>query len=202
MEGTLTGTFNELTTENGVPLTTEQQLESLVALHGGPPAWGTQLLLPHYSAAWAWAGNCPFQSGKQVASHLGGTRNPMVVHWPTRIFGREGASFHSSPTSTHVAPTILDVAGIPAPRSVDGTTREPMTASALLPSFVDPTAPEHHTQQYFEIYGNRGMYHDGGGWPPMLPHLPWDLSPQTMAQFAPGVWHPDNDPVGALLPPR
>ena len=62
-------------------------------------------------------------------------------------------------------------------------------------SFVDPTAPEHHTQQYFEIYGNRGMYKDGWWLATMLPHLPWDLSPQTMAQFAPGVWHPDNDPV-------
>ena len=62
-------------------------------------------------------------------------------------------------------------------------------------SFVDPTAPEHHTQLYFEIYGNRGMYKDGWWLATMLPHLPWDLSPQTMAQFAPGVWHPDNDPV-------
>mgnify|MGYP003694350277 CR=1 FL=1 len=83
MEGTLTGTFNELTTLNGVPLTDEQQLQ-LTLKWGGLEAWGTDMMGPHYSAAWAWAGNCPFQWGKQVASHLGGTRDPMVVHWPKR----------------------------------------------------------------------------------------------------------------------
>ena len=193
MEGTLTGTFNELTTENGIPLTTEQQLE-LIAIHGGLPAWGTELLLPHYSAAWAWAGNCPFQWGKQVASHLGGTRNPMVVHWPARVSGREGLRSQFT-HATDLAPTILDVARIPAPTSVDGISQQPMHGFSFASSFVDPAAAEHHTQQYFEIYGNRAMYHDGWWLATMLPHLPWDLSPQTMAQFAPGVWHPDQDPV-------
>ena len=81
MEGTLTGTFNELTTLNGIPLTAEQQM-GLLFKHGGLEAWGGEQLAPHYSAGWAWAGNTPFDWGKQVASHLGGTRNPMVVHWP------------------------------------------------------------------------------------------------------------------------
>ena len=80
MEGSLTGTFNECTMLNGVPLTDEQQLQ-LVLKWGGLEAWGSDMMAPHYSAAWAWAGNCPFQWGKQVASHLGGTRDPMVVHW-------------------------------------------------------------------------------------------------------------------------
>ncbi len=88
MEGTLTGTFNELTTITGIPLTDEQQLQ-LVLKWGGLEAWGGEMMAPHYSAAWAWAGNCPFQWGKQVASHLGGTRDPMVVHWP-RGFQRAG----------------------------------------------------------------------------------------------------------------
>ena len=74
MEGTLSGTYNEATTLNGVPLTTEQQL-GLILKHGGMEAWGGPEFDPHYSAAWAWAGNCPFNWGKQVASHLGGTRN-------------------------------------------------------------------------------------------------------------------------------
>jgi hypothetical protein len=75
MEGTLTGSFNEWTMINGLPLNDEQQLQ-LVLKWGGLEAWGTELMAPHYSAAWAWAGNCPFQWGKQVASHLGRTRNP------------------------------------------------------------------------------------------------------------------------------
>lgn len=193
MEGTLTGTFNELTTENGVPLTAEQQFE-MIALHGGLPAWGTELLQPHYSAAWAWAGNCPFQWGKQVASHLGGTRNPMVVHWPARTSGHEGLRSQFTHV-TDVAPTVLGVAGLPVPTSVDGIAQQPMHGFSFASSFVDPAAPEHHTHQYFEIYGNRGMYKDGWWLSTMLPHLPWDLSPQTMQQFAPGVWHPDQDPV-------
>ena len=89
MEGTLTGTFNEMTTLNGIPLTPEEQI-GLIFKHGGLEAWGDDQLAPHYSAGWAWAGNAPFDWGKQVASHLGGTRNPMVVHWPGGI-GDAGA---------------------------------------------------------------------------------------------------------------
>ena len=81
MEGTITGSFNELTMQNGIPLTDEMQLQ-LAERYGGIEAWGNQMMAPHYSAAWAWAGNTPFKWGKQVGSHLGGTRNPLVVHWP------------------------------------------------------------------------------------------------------------------------
>ena len=96
MEGTLTGTFNELTTLNGIPLTPEQQI-GLLFKHGGLEAWGDEQLAPHYSAGWAWAGNAPFDWGKQVASHLGGTRNPMVVHWPGGIgdAGRGSQPLHA-----------------------------------------------------------------------------------------------------------
>ncbi len=87
MEGTLTGSFNELTMQNGIPLTDEMQLQ-LAERYGGLEAWGAEIMAPHYAAAWAWAGNTPFQWGKQVASHLGGTRNPMVVHWPARMAER------------------------------------------------------------------------------------------------------------------
>ena len=84
MEGTPTGSFNELTMQNGIALTAEQQL-ALIEEHGGLAAWGGPETAPHYAAAWGWAGNTPFQWGKQVASHLGGTRNPMVVSWPRGI---------------------------------------------------------------------------------------------------------------------
>ena len=113
MEGTITGSFNELTMQNGIPLTDEMQLQ-LSERYGGIEAWGGELMDPHYSAAWAWAGNTPFQWGKQVGSHLGGTRNPMVVHWPQRITATGGLRSQF----THVidvAPTILDIAGIPVP---------------------------------------------------------------------------------------
>ena len=81
MEGAITGSFNELTMQNGIPLTPEQQL-ALIQQYGGLDVWGTDLVAPHYAAAWAWAGNCPFQWGKQVASHLGGTRQGMVIRYP------------------------------------------------------------------------------------------------------------------------
>jgi arylsulfatase A-like enzyme len=96
MEGTLTGSFNELTMQNGIPLTPEQQL-ALVQQYGGLEVWGSELIAPHFSAAWAWAGNAPFQWGKQVASHLGGTRNPAVAHWPARTRD-QGWSAPTSPT--------------------------------------------------------------------------------------------------------
>ena len=96
MEGTVTGSFNEMTMQNGIPLTDEMQLQ-LAERYGGIQAWGGPMMDPHYSAAWAWAGNTPFKWGKQVGSHLGGTRNPMVVHWPARITDPGRAAFALHP---------------------------------------------------------------------------------------------------------
>ena len=89
LEGTPTGTFNEGTMVNGLPLTDEEQMQ-LALKWGGLEAWGTEMMYPHYSTAWAWAGNTPFRWGKQVASHLGGTRNPLVVRWPAAHHRRRG----------------------------------------------------------------------------------------------------------------
>ena len=130
LEGTLTGSFNELTMQNGIALTAEQQL-SLIDQYGGLDAWGTDAYAPHYASAWAWAGNTPFQWGKQCASHLGGTRNGMVVSWPERIKDAGGlrAQF------THcidIGPTILEAAGIPEPKVVDGTAQKPMEGTSFL----------------------------------------------------------------------
>ena len=193
MEGTLTGTFNELTTLNGIPLTDEQQLQLLLKW-GGLEAWGTDMTAPHFSAAWAWANNCPFQWGKQVASHLGGTRNPMVVHWPNGITDRGGLRSQF----THVidvGPTILEAAGVPQPTHVDGVEQKPMHGTSFLYSLGNASAPERHTQQYFEILGNRGMYRDGWWLSWMLPRIPWKLDLDTLMRFAPGVWDPDKDPA-------
>ena len=102
MEGTITGSFNELTMQNGIALTPEQQL-SLIDGYGGLDAWGTDAFAPHYASAWAWAGNAPFQWGKQVASHLGGTRNGMVVSWPERIRDARRVALPVHPLHRHRA---------------------------------------------------------------------------------------------------
>ncbi len=126
MEGTVTGSFNELTMQNGIPLTDEMQLQ-LAERYGGVEAWGNQMMAPHYAAAWAWAGNTPFQWGKQVGSHLGGTRNPLVVHWPERI--TEAGALRSHFTHViDIGPTILDIAGIPCRPTSTGSSRSRCTA--------------------------------------------------------------------------
>jgi arylsulfatase len=161
---------------------------------GGLDAWGTDMMAPHYSAAWAWAGNCPFQWGKQVASHLGGTRDPMVVHWPNGI--RETGTLRTQFTHVNdIGPTILEAAGLPQPTHIDGVEQEPMHGTSFVYSLADADAPERHTQQYFEILGNRGMYKDGWWLSAMMPRTPWKIDPETLKQFAPGVWHPEDDPV-------
>ena len=192
MEGTLSGTFNELTTLNGIPLTTEQQM-GLLFKHGGLEAWGEDLLAPHYSSAWAWASNCPFDWGKQVASHLGGTRNPLVVRYPKMV--SEPGGLRSQFTHViDVAPTVLEIAGIPAATHVDGIEQEPLHGFTFADSLSDSEAEERHTQQYFEAVGNRGMYKDGWWLAMRLPRIPWLLDPEALRHFGPG-WNPDDDPV-------
>ncbi len=193
MEGTITGSFNELTMQNGIPLTEENQLQ-LSELYGGLDQWGGPIMDPHYSAGWAWAGATPFQWGKQVGSHLGGTRNPMVVHWPRRITEVGGLRSQFAHV-IDVAPTILDVAGIPEPETVDGIQQEPMHGKPFTASLTDGAAPEHRTQQYFETVGNRGMYKDGWWLAMKTERIPWDLTPEAIGPYAPGVWDPDAGPA-------
>ncbi len=193
MEGTITGSFNELTTQNGIPLTEEMQLQ-LSERYGGLDQWGGAILDPHYSAAWAWAGATPFQWGKQVGSHLGGTRNPLVVQWPGGI--KDGGGLRTPFTHViDVAPTILDVAGIPEPATVDGIEQEPMHGSSFSASFSDGGAPEHRTQQYFETVGNRAMYKDGWWLAMKTDRIPWEMTPDALAPYAPGIWDPDAGPA-------
>ncbi len=193
LEGSLTGSFNELTMQNGIPLTDEMQMQ-LAERYGGLEAWGGAMMDPHYSAAWAWAGNTPFQWGKQMGSHLGGTRDPMVVHWPARV--TEAGGLRSQFTHViDVAPTILEVCGIPAPDEVDGIAQEPLHGSTFADSFTDAGAPERHTRQYFESVGNRAMYKDGWWLAMRTERIPWVLTPAALEPYAPGVWNPDDDPV-------
>ena len=193
MEGTITGSFNELTMQNGIPLTDEMQLQ-LAERYGGIEAWGNQMMAPHYSAAWAWAGNTPFKWGKQVGSHLGGTRNPLVVRWPERV--RDDGALRSNFTHViDVGPTILDIAGIPMPSHIDGIEQQPMHGVTFADSLADPDAPERHTQQYFETIGNRAMYKDGWWLAMRTERIPWVLTPEALKPYTPGDWDPDDDPV-------
>jgi arylsulfatase len=193
MEGTETGSFNEMTTLNGIPLTPEEQLK-LIQKYGGLEAWGGPTTEPHYAAAWAWAGNTPFKWGKQVASHLGGTRDPMIISWPKGIQDKGGLRNQF----THlidVAPTVLEMAHVPQPDTVDGVKQMPMHGTSFAYTFADPNAKERHTQQYFEVFGNRAMYKDGWWLSCRMPRTPWKMDPKTVSHFAPGSWDPDKDPV-------
>lgn len=192
MEGTETGTFNEMTTLNGIELPPAVQLR-LIEKHGGIGTWGGPDSQPHFSCAWAWAGNTPFQWGKQVASHLGGTRDPMVVSWPKRIKDRGGLRTQF----THiidVAPTLLEAAGISQPKAVDGIEQMPMQGTSFVYSFDDAKAPSRHTQQYFEIFGNRAMYKDGWIACSRIDRSPWRLDLAQLKKIGPGSgWDPDKD---------
>jgi arylsulfatase len=165
----------------------------LIEQYGGIEALGGDHTAPHFAAAWAHACNTPFQWGKQIASHLGGTRNPMVVAWPTRI----KASGDVRSQFTHcidVGPTILEAAGLPEPKAVDGIEQEPMDGTSFLYTFDDASAAERHTVQYFEAMAGRAMYKDGW-WAASKPdRIPWDFSPATLKKFGPGSgWDADRD---------
>ncbi len=192
MEGTTTGSFNELTFLNGLVLDADEQL-ALIEQYGGIEGLGGVHSAPHYAAAWAHAMNTPFKWGKQTASHLGGTRNPMVVSWPERL--RAGGEVRSQFTHCiDVAPTVLEAAGLPEPTHVDGIEQEPMDGTSFLYSLPDADAPEQHTVQYFEMFGGRALYKDGW-WAASRPdRIPWDMSPTTLAKFGPDSdWDPDKD---------
>lgn len=193
MEGTTTGSFNETTFFNGIVLNAEEQL-ALIEKWGGIEELGGEYTAPHFAAAWAHANNTPFQWGKQMASHLGGTRDPMVIAWPRGI--KSDSEIRGQFTHCiDVAPTILEAIGIPEPKVVDGIAQEPMDGTSFVYTFEEAGAPERHTVQYFEMYGSRAIYKDGWWACARLDKLPWDFSPATLARFKPGSgYNPDDDP--------
>jgi arylsulfatase len=163
-EGGPDGTYNEMLALNGIVSDVSSQLSHL-------DEWGGPNTFPHFSIGWAHAGNTPFQWTKQVASHFGGTRNGMVTHWPARItaHGEVRSQFHHV---IDVAPTVLEAAGLPEPTSVNGTAQRPMDGVSMVYSFDSAQAADRRTTQYFEMFGNRAIYHEG--WVAATRHsIPW-----------------------------
>jgi len=152
-DGGMSGLFNEMAFFNKVEEKVSDILKHLDEL-GGPNTYG------HYAAGWAVAGDTPFSWTKAVASNYGGTRNGMVVHWPQGFKGR-GELRSQWHHVIDLAPTILEAAGLPEPKQVDGIAQTPLEGVSLRYTFGDARARDRHTTQYFEIVGNRAIYHDG-----------------------------------------
>ncbi|MDT5390695.1 MAG: hypothetical protein QOE04_4336, partial [Mycobacterium sp.] len=178
-EGTLNGCFNEMTTLNGMPgIETTEFLLSKIDDFGTPDAYN------HYAVGWAHGLCAPYQWTKQVASHWGGTRNGTIVHWPKglAVKGEVRDQFHHV---IDVAPTILEAAGLPAPTLVNGISQAPLEGVSMLGTLRAASAPETHEVQYFEMFGNRGIYHQG--WTAVTKHrTPWKAD--TPPLFADDVW--------------
>jgi arylsulfatase A-like enzyme len=180
-EGTLNGAFNEMANFNGMAaLETPEFMASKLDELGGPESYN------HYAVGWAWAMDTPFQWTKQVASHWGGTRNGTIVHWPNGI--EEKGGLRSQFTHViDVAPTILEAAGLPEPTMVNGVLQSPMEGTSMLYSFNEREAPERHDLQYFEMFGNRGLYYKG--WSAVTKHrTPWEMVGPKLAAFDDDVW--------------
>jgi arylsulfatase len=168
-EGGQAGMFNEYTYFNGVQETVPDMLKKI-------DQWGGPETYPHMASGWAVGFDSPFGWMKQVPSDFGGTRNGMVVSWPKGIKSKNGIRTQFSHV-IDVAPTILEAIGLPEPKVVDGAPQIPMEGTSLVYSFEDPKAKERHTTQYFEIAGNRAIYHDG--WYARTIHrAPWEAKPR------------------------
>jgi arylsulfatase len=176
-EGGRNGMFNENTYFNGVAQSLEDMLKSI-------DKWGGPETYPHMSAGWAVALDTPYQWTKQVASDHGGTKVGMAVHWPKGIKSKGGlrTQFHHV---IDVAPTILEAAGLPEPKVVNGVKQRPMDGVSMMYSFDNAKAKDRHTTQYFEMFGNRAIYHDG--WFARTIHkAPWEPKPRR--PLADDIW--------------
>ncbi len=166
-EGGFVGMYNEMTYFNGV----EEKVEDLLPLID---KWGDPSTFPHMAAGWAVAFDSPFKWTKQVASDFGGTRNGLIIHYPKGIKEKNGLRTQFSHV-IDIAPTVLEVAGLPEPKIVNGTPQIPMEGTSIAYTFNDANAAERHEIQYFEMFGNRAIYNNG--WFARTIHrAPWQTS--------------------------
>ena len=178
-EGTINGSFNEAFIFNGAAaLETPEFMAARIDDFGTPKAYN------HFAVGWAHAMDTPYQWTKQVASHWGGTRNGTIVHWPRGIAARGEVrpQFHHV---IDVAPTVLEAAGLPHPTTVNGIAQHPIEGVSMAYSFDGATEADRHETQYFEMFCNRGIYHQG--WTAVTRHsVPWVLEP--LPPFSDDVW--------------
>jgi arylsulfatase len=176
-EGGRNGMFSEMTYFNAVQETVPDMLKNI-------DKWGGPETYPHMAAGWAVAFDTPYQWTKQVASDHGGTKVGMAIRWPKgiRAKGELRTQFHHV---IDVAPTILEAAGLPEPKIVNGVTQRPMDGVSMAYSFNDAQAKERHTTQYFEMFGNRAIYHNGW-WARTIHRAPWEPKPRRA--LADDIW--------------
>jgi len=167
-EGSMHGTPNEVAYFNGFAFTVEQMLPLI-------PVWGSNRTYPHFAVPWAFAMDTPYRWVKQIASHLGGTRTGMVVTWPNRIKDAGGIR-HQFHHVIDVAPTVLDAIGIPQPTMINGIAQRPYDGVSMVYSWdkAGADAPSTRKTQYFEILGNRAIYHDGWMASTVPAVMPWE----------------------------
>ncbi len=166
-EGGMVGMYNEMTYFNGV----EEKVEDLLPLMDD---WGLENTFPHMAAGWAVAFDAPYKWTKQVASDLGGTKTGMIIHYPDGVEGKNEMRTQFT-HAIDIAPTVLEVAGLPEPKVVNGVPQTPIEGTSMVYSFNDANAAERHTIQYFEMFGNRALYHNG--WYARTIHrAPWEVS--------------------------
>jgi arylsulfatase A-like enzyme len=187
-EGSVYGTFNQMTAYNG--LLNQPEVKPVLAFNAlHYKDWGSQYTYPHMSVAWSWAFDTPFKWTKQVASHFGGTRQGMVISWPGHIKdqGAVRTQFHHM---IDIVPTILEAAGIQAPEEVNGIKQKPIEGVSMAYTFdsANSNAPSKHTTQYFEMLGNRAIYHDGWVAATQPPSPPWELGTGKLPELDQYKW--------------
>ena len=177
-EGSTVGTVFDLAAIQAINMPVDAQLKYYDVL-------GSDQTTPHMSVAWAWAFDTPFKWTKEVASFFGGTRQGMCVSWPSHIKDAGGmrSQFHHV---IDIVPTILEVAGIQAPETVDGIAQKPIEGVSMAYTFDSATAPSKHKTQYFEMFGNRAIYHDGWIAATVPPQPPWLLGTAKMPDIMTG----------------
>jgi arylsulfatase len=205
-EGSLVGTPNQMTAYNGIlDLPIAEQMKAY-------DAWGSEATYPHMSVAWSWAFDTPFKWTKQVASHFGGTRQGMALSWPGHIDdpGAIRTQFHHL---IDIVPTILEAAGIQQPLSVNGITQKPIEGVSMAYTFAKASAntPSKRETQYFEMFGNRAIYHDGWIAATTPPVPPWMMGGKPLPEVVNGYqWelyniaedYSENNDLAAKMPDK